>query len=100
MPITDRRTFVMTSLTVLALPRQGTTAKAPVLRFGLVTDAHYADYDTLGNRYYRQSLTKMRECVENMQQQGAQFLVDLGDFNDGARKPAEQEALQIGRAHV
>ncbi len=94
MPMTNRRKFVMTSLTVLALPRQAATAEQRVLRFGMVTDAHYADYETSGNRHYRESLTKMRECVDSMNQQGAQFLVELGDFNDGARKPAEEDALR------
>jgi hypothetical protein len=94
MPMTNRRKFVLTSLTVLALPRRDSTAEQPVLRFGLVTDAHYADYESLGNRHYRESLAKMSECVESMNQQGAQFLVDLGDFNDGARKPAEDDALR------
>jgi hypothetical protein len=65
------------------------------LRFGMLTDAHYADYESSGNRYYRQSLAKMRECVDSMNEQRVEFLVDLGDFNDGARKPAEEDALRF-----
>lgn len=36
---------------------------SPKLRFGMVTDPHYADVDTRGSRYYRQSLAKMKESV-------------------------------------
>ncbi len=35
----------------------------PKLRFGIVTDAHYADIDTKIGLYYRLSLYKMEDCV-------------------------------------
>ena len=36
----------------------------PLLKIGLVMDAHYADSDPQIGRYYRESLPKMREAVE------------------------------------
>lgn len=58
------------------------------IRFGIVTDAHYADIDTpeTSTRYYRQSLAKMTECVELMNKEKVDFLIELGDFKDAAPK--------------
>lgn len=91
----SRRRFVLTSLTVLALPQGVRGTERSSLRFGMLTDAHYADYESMGNRYYRQSLDKLRECVDSMNEQKVDFLIELGDFNDGARKPAEEDALRF-----
>ena len=52
------------------------------MRFGIVTDCHYADADTAGTRYYRHSLDKLGECVEAMNAQKVDFLIELGDFKD------------------
>jgi predicted phosphodiesterase len=55
-----------------------------ILRFGIVTDSHYADIDTAGSRFYRESLSKMKECVDLMNQKEVDFLIHLGDFKNGA----------------
>ncbi len=89
-----RRKFVLTSLAVLASPGLARGEGDRPLRFGILTDAHYADYDSRGSRHYRQSLAKMRECVERMNEEQVALLAELGDFNDGARKPAEDDALR------
>ena len=34
------------------------------LRFGLMTDMHYADRERSGTRYYRDSMAKIEEAVE------------------------------------
>ena len=62
---------------------------SPKLRFGMVTDPHYADVDTRGSRYYRQSLAKMKECVDLMKQQQVDFLIELGDLKDQDNEPNE-----------
>lgn len=54
------------------------------LSFGIVTDSHYADIDTYGTRYYRESATKMTECIELMNDKEVDFLIHLGDFKNGA----------------
>ena len=68
------------------------------VRFGIVTDCHYADADTAGTRYYRDSLDKLGECVEAMNEQQVDFLVELGDFKDQDSPPAEQKTLSYLRA--
>lgn len=52
------------------------------LRFGVVTDAHYADRDMVINRYYRQSIPKMREAVDLFNKSGLDFVIELGDIKD------------------
>jgi len=68
------------------------------VRFGIVTDCHYADADTVGTRYYRHSLDKLGECVELMNEQQVDFLVELGDFKDQDSPPVEQKTLSYLQA--
>lgn len=67
-------------------------------RFGIVTDCHYADADARNGRYYRESLEKLAECVELMNAEKVDFLVELGDFKDEDAKPAEDKTLSYLRA--
>ncbi len=82
------------SCTLQTLPgrRQGTA------RFGIVTDSHYADADTIGSRYYRHSLDKLAECVGLMNTQKVDFLIELGDFKDQNNPPVEQRTITYLRA--
>jgi predicted phosphodiesterase len=68
------------------------------VRFGIVTDSHYADADTVGSRYYRHSLDKLTECVELMNTQKVDFLIELGDFKDQNNPPVEQKTITYLRA--
>jgi len=63
------------------------------LRFGIVTDAHYANRDHAGNRYYKESAVKMRECINQMNKEGVSFLVELGDFKDQDNPPTEENTI-------
>lgn len=63
------------------------------VRFGIVTDCHYADADPAGTRFYRQSLGKLAACVTRMNAEKVDFLIELGDFKDQGRPPVEQETL-------
>ena len=63
------------------------------LRFGMVTDIHYADIDNAGTRAYRESTAKLAECVEFMNRQKVDFLVELGDFKDQGKPPDETVTL-------
>ena len=67
-------------------------------RFGILTDSHYADADTIGSRYYRHSLDKLTECVELMNTQKVDFLVELGDFKDQNNPSIEQRTITYLRA--
>lgn len=63
------------------------------IRFGVVTDGHYADADPAGTRFYRQSLGKLSECVARMNAERVDFLIELGDFKDQDRPPVESRTL-------
>lgn len=62
-------------------------------RFGIVTDSHYADTNERNNRFFRESVDKMAECVEFMNRQKVDFLVELGDFKDQDNSPVEERTL-------
>ena len=63
--------------------------EAPVVRFGMVTDLHYADIDpdpvsrgVVGWRYYRESRRKLDEAVAVFNARRVDFAIELGDFKD------------------
>ncbi len=55
--------------------------KKPVVRFGLITDVHYADRETARERYYSQSLGKLNEFISRMNQEKVDFVVELVDVS-------------------
>jgi alkaline phosphatase len=57
---------------------------APLLRVGLLTDAHYADRPPGGSRHYRDSLAKLAAAGEQFAQAPTDLLIELGDFIDSA----------------
>ena len=57
---------------------------APALRIGLLTDLHYADRPPAGTRFYRETVSKLRECVSQFNKLGPDMVVELGDFIDAA----------------
>lgn len=92
-----RRKFVQTMVTVIGAVSfpQAVLAEGrfkPV-RFGMVTDPHYADRPPANNRYYRESLGKVSECVDLMNEQAVDFLIELGDLKDQGVAPREDETL-------
>jgi hypothetical protein len=83
----DRRDFLKASAAALfGLAAGGcntlTAARGPALRFGLLTDFHYADANRSGTRYYRESLGKIREAVSKLRDERVEFLAALGDLKD------------------
>jgi len=54
----------------------------PVVKFGVVTDVHYADAPASGTRHYRDSLPKMQDALRDISAEGADFLIELGDLKD------------------
>jgi predicted phosphodiesterase len=73
--------------------RVGSRPRSGPVRFGMVTDCHYADSDTRGTRFYRESLAKLAECVGLMNSEGVDFVIELGDLKDQNRPPVEQKTL-------
>lgn len=76
----------------LLFPRRTNAANPsePLIRFGMLSDVHYADREPAAPRYYRQSLSKVKECVDLMNQQKVDFIIELGDFKD--QDPVSNEA--------
>jgi alkaline phosphatase len=52
------------------------------VRFGVLTDPHYADAPSRGTRFYRESRTKVREAVTQLEAARVTFLAQLGDIKD------------------
>ena len=63
------------------------------LRFGVVTDAHFARRKMQINRYYPDSLAKLQEAVGRFNGAGVDFIIELGDLKDMGPKADPQEAL-------
>jgi len=66
--------------------------------FGIVGDIHYADKDMRINRYYREAIAKLEQCVATFNDSRLPFAVMLGDFIDKAPDQAtELEYLKTVR---
>ncbi len=91
----SRRSFLKFSAGLISAA--GATAASP-LRFGVVTDVHYADRSPAGTRFYRLGVSKLRACVDLFNQQSADFMMELGDFKDQDAVPAEESALAFLRS--
>ena len=97
--ILSRREFLNLSITGLGVSAINTkvTNLKPNLRFGMITDMHFADVNSRGNRYYRQSLNKLTEFVQVMKDQEVEFIIELGDFKDEDSPPNENSTLKYLR---
>lgn len=56
------------------------------LRIGLIADIQYADKDSRGTRFYRESIPKLAESVTALNEQRVDFTVVLGDLVDEGPK--------------
>lgn len=65
-----------------------------LIRFGMISDIHYADREPARNRYYRQSLEKLYEFIEVMNKEKVAFVVELGDFKDQDEVPNQANTLK------
>ncbi len=94
-----RRNFITTASILLSgvsvSARQPGAKKFKPIRFGMITDIHYADLpeNTSTNRYYKQSLRKVAECVDVMNSEKVDFLIELGDLKDQGNPPDETTTL-------
>lgn len=66
----------------------------PLIRFGLLSDVHYADRDSGGIRFYRESLAKVQEGIDLMNHKKVDFVIELGDFKDQDSVPNESNTLK------
>ena len=82
-------------LAVGRLPREVMAAtKGRGLRFGVITDAHYASREAGGSRHYADSMAKMREAIASFNRADLDFVIELGDMKD---MPADANAEQTLR---
>src|SRR5690625_4741534 len=88
--VITRRDFLGSSMTLAAgvlfgacgryVQREGGSRRDSSVRIGVVTDSHYAELDPLNNRFYSESLEKMTECVELMNDMGGDVVVEQGGY--------------------
>lgn len=90
-----RRTFLRISTGAVGARVFGA---ARPLRFGVVTDVHYAGRPPAGTRHYQLALGKLGACVDLMNAEKVDFLIELGDFKDQDETPVEQNTLAYLRA--
>ena len=97
--VLSRREYLNFSITGLGLSAVKSKAinSKPKLRFGMITDIHFADVNSRGNRYYRESLNKLTEFIQVMKGQEIEFLIELGDFKDEDSPPNENSTLKYLR---
>jgi len=69
-------------LVVLIIFLSGNGLSAQNVSFGMLTDVHYAAIKENGTRKYNQSLDKMAQCIDSMNQKKVAFMIELGDFKD------------------
>ncbi len=99
--ITTRRDFLKTTGGVLIglstgtlLAQEKRTRIKKLISFGMVTDPHSADVEAKESRYYKESVSKMTECVELMNDKKVDFLIELGDFKDMDDTESAENALK------
>ncbi|MBZ4189443.1 metallophosphoesterase [Niabella beijingensis] len=80
--------FFLLIVISMAAPAQQTI---PVIRFGLIADIQYANADTRGTRFYRNSLKKLDDCIRDLNRQQVQFSLNLGDITD--RNPEDLDPV-------
>lgn len=89
----SRREFLAVSSATVALGPDAlrSLSAKPELRLGLITDVHYAETETSGTRFYRESLKKVQEPARLFTQEKLDRIVEMGDLIDSA-KPATPES--------
>ena len=79
---------------LISMSLMAKSRKKPMVRFGLITDVHYADREPAKERYYNQSLGKLSEFITRMNREKVDFVVELGDFKDQDEVPNEANTLK------
>src|SRR5262245_10846969 len=84
----SRRAFLQgSSLLLLSAGARNVLAAGDsprAVRAGMITDLHHADKAPSGTRFYRQTLTKLKEVAHHFTEDKPDFMVELGDYIDAA----------------
>ena len=92
----SRRQFIKTSsacfVGAIVLPSYVGLKKR--VRFGWVTDIHFAEAEVKWGRYFSESKVKLAEAVDLFNEQGVDFVIETGDFKDQTSPPVEENTLK------
>lgn len=77
-----RLRFLLTIMLFVLLQSFGQAQEKLQLRVGLIADPQYADKDTKGSRFYRNSLLKLDTASKTINKEDVDFTVVLGDLVD------------------
>lgn len=92
----NRRLFFKRSCAgalLLVCPEIWAQNRQPLIRFGLVTDIHFAHRKTHGTRYYEESLPKLTEAIDLFNKRKLDFIIELGDLKDMSAQPERGQTL-------
>lgn len=77
--------------------------RIPHFKFGLIADVQYADsengfnFSRTNERFYRKSLTLLKEAVQHWKQAKVDCVLQLGDIIDGKCRPEKQSDTCLQR---
>jgi alkaline phosphatase len=97
----NRRTFLKAScgisgLMVCRYPLIAANGKdKATIRFGMLTDVHYANRNNAGSRSYRQSMNNLNEAINVFNHSDLNFVIELGDFKDQGENPNREQTLSF-----
>lgn len=65
------------------------------IKFGLITDPHYAKKEKSGTRCYSESLDKVKQAFNEFKKYPLDFVIELGDLKDQGQEPNKKETLSF-----
>jgi calcineurin-like phosphoesterase family protein len=77
-----RRKFIVITLPLVFPSISRAAEEDPELVFGVVADPQYADAEAAGSRFYRNSLEKLGNAVNELNRKNLAFVTTLGDLID------------------
>lgn len=92
----NRRLFLKNScgaFCLLAFPDISPFITKTKVRFGLVTDLHYAERQNKGLRFYDQSKNKLIDAIQVFNKKNLDFLIELGDLKDQGILPEKNQTI-------
>lgn len=94
----SRRRFLGTLASAAAVPWVSRGASRAGFEIGLVADAQYADIESKGTRFYRQSIGKLGAAVEHGNGRDLAYCVHLGDLIDREWRCFEEILRPLARS--
>jgi manganese-dependent ADP-ribose/CDP-alcohol diphosphatase len=61
-------------------PTPANQEQLPIFSFGVIADVQYCDCDAAGSRFYRSSLTKLKDAINSLRTDNPSFVFNLGDL--------------------